>query len=162
MNLLLADLFGWLEDVSTAPDLRRAIIDTTTSWLDDPTMSQYRTDNPPISSQLTIGWSHFMFGRISCDITEYQHQYYLSIGSRREAQSWTHQLILKLWTTVIRPIWQYRNNFVHDLEPQTTTRLYSDIKQEARELFFSTNPDSLLADDRHLLLLPASAILSRP
>ena len=102
-----------------------------------------------------------MFGRISIGITNYQHQYYTSIGSRREAQSWTHQLITKLWATIILPIWQYRNNFFHGLEPSTTPRLYSDIKDEARELFFSTNPDSLLADDRHLLQIPASTVLSR-
>ena len=128
IHLLLSDLSGWLETVSTVPDLRRGIIDTTTLWIDDPSLQHYHPLVEPISSQLTIGWSHFMFGRISIGITNYQHQYYTSIGSRREAQSWTHKLITKLWTTIICLIWQYRNKFVHGLEPSTTSRLYSDIK----------------------------------
>ena len=161
LNSALLELENWMTSTGSSPHLSFEIIRSIKHWVDCQTMNGFDTTIPAIQRQLDIGWSHFMFGRISIAITSHQQNYFTSQSSRRTGQSWTSQLIQKLWTLILRPMWNHRNKYVHGKEPKTTARLHSDIIQEATELYFSTDKDNLQSQDRHLLEPSLSSILSR-
>ena len=62
--------------------------------------------------QDTIGWDNFTEGKISCVFRKLQHEYLVSIDSRKTALQWTSQLISKL-LLLVHSQWIYRNSVVH-------------------------------------------------
>ena len=141
-----------------AHEIKRTII----AWIDDPTLSDYTTSCEPILCQLRIGWIHFMLGRIHTTFTEHQKRHYQTLGIQRKPQSWTVQLISKLWTTILRPIWTIRNSHVHNPNGYSASlRLLSDVKKEAKELYMSTEVSSLHHSDQMLFTPTLETILSR-
>ena len=150
LTLLINDLNKWLSTSNCEPTMARKIIRVTTLWISPHANHQITSTCPPIQHQLMIGWHHLMFGKISHQITTWQHNYVTTHSLRRDAQSWTSRFIQKIWTTVLRPAWQHRNLIVHSRKHRTTTtRLYQDIQEEVTE--FDQPLDDLLKHPHHQL-----------
>ena len=161
--LMIDELSKWLTITTCEPIIARKIIRITNLWLDQGTRPDLFSTCPPIQQQIQIGWYHFMFGKISLDITQWQHNYATIHNLRREAQSWTSRLIQRLWTIILRPSWQHRNIIVHANDRTTSkTRLCLDIQEEVTELYNSTNVDMLASVDRPLFDPPLDDLLSKP
>ena len=147
----LSDLYDWMKTTNTAPILQSEIMRLTNHWIDYDIDTTILSPCPAITSQIRLGWSHFIFGRIHCDITTLQDNHYLSIGSKRDSRSWTAQLIQRLWTKIIRPCWNQRNVKVHGNKTEPSqSRLLADMRAEVQEIYTTTNHDDLLYQDRHL------------
>ena len=79
------------------------------------------SDLPPIQSQLSIGRTHFMFGRMHTDIADAINVHYRTKKSLHSAQSVLPQYMYRMWTKFIRPQWNARNKIVHAMD-QTKIR----------------------------------------
>ena len=69
---------------------------------------------------------------------------------------------MKLWTTLLRPLWTLRNSTVHAPNGYAPSRrLLLDMQQEVRELYSTTDPSSLHPHDQNLFLPSIDTILDR-
>ena len=161
LNESLNDLYAWMTTTSTASILQNEIKRITTYWLDNEVDTSIISPCPAVTSQITLEWNHFVFGRIHRDITALQNNHYITIGSKRDARSWSAQLIQRLWTKIIRPLWNQRNVRVHGSPNQPSpSRLLADMREEVREIFTTTNIEDLSYPDRQLLDGPLDILLS--
>ena len=151
---LLDDFTIWLRRNRTEPTLLHDIIELTRTWMLFPNMP-LTTTCPPLQEQLQLGWFHFLQGRICTSITSWQQIYLDQLGLRRSAQSFTSRLVHHIWTKIIRELWLYRNSFAHGKDQSVRrARITDDLIREIRELYHSTDINSLLHHDRHLLEIP--------
>lgn len=153
--LILQELSTWLTTSNCEPTLAAEIVRITTLWITEGSAAGLNSAYPPIQQQIDLGWQHFIFGKITKSITQWQHNYVQIDKLRREAQFWTFRLVQKLWTTLVRPLWRHRNDIVHAQDKKTsTTHLHQDIKEEVRELYLRNDVDLLAAVDRRLFDTP--------
>ena len=100
--------------------------------------------------QDSIGWDNFTEGKISNEFRLIQHEYFVSIDSRKTALHWTAQLISKL-LLLVHTQWIYRNAVVHKrtkdgLKRKEGAYIRSKIHQE-----FALGASQLDKDDRFLM-----------
>lgn len=124
--------------------------------------SVIRSSLAPLQEQLSLGWIHFLLGRMCSSVTSCQRTHYSSLGILRNAQSWTSQLIMKMWITIARPLWSMRNKHVHsETGCIPSLRMLSDIKVEATELYNTTDLSTLSAHDQDPFSPPLEEIIGR-
>ena len=97
-----------------------------------------------------IGWDNFTEGKISKEFRRIQHEYLVSIDSRKTALHWTAQLISKL-LLLVHTQWVYRNAIVHKrtkdgLKRKEGAYICSKIHQE-----FALGANQLDKDDKFLM-----------
>ena len=80
----------------------------------------------------------------------------------RDSQSLRVHFIYRMWTKILRPLWNDRNKYVHALCPDSiSARLLSDLRTEIIEIYSSTQIDQLHHRDRYLFDSPIDDILAR-
>lgn len=162
LDLQFIELCAWMGYTRTSPPLTDEILCTVRAWIDDPTLSSFHTPFTPITHQIQLEWIHFLLGRIHADIALYQKDHYTTLGLQHNAQHWTAQLIVKLWTALLRPLWTILNTFVHDPNGYAPfCRLLHDTREEVRELLHSTDASSLHTQDQNLFTPSLDTILGR-
>jgi len=115
-----------------------------------------------ISDQNTIGtWEHFMQGRIHVSFAKYMAKTYADLGeTKKTGKSWAAGLIQRIWTLIHRPIWDLRNQYVHQkINESKTTRMREDLINRVEEKYHDVNSATLLARDRHLLSEPLQMLI---
>ena len=147
------DLKKWLSEKDTDPNIQELII----GYLHGRgTVVLGNITNLPIglqrlaNEQDTIGWDNFTEGKISKEFRRIQHEYFVSIDSRKTALHWTAQLISKL-LLLVHTQWVYRNTIVHKrtkdgLKRKEGAYIRSKIHQE-----FALGASQLDKDDCFLM-----------
>ena len=147
------DLKQWLPEKDTDPNLQELII----GYLHGRgAVMLGNIHNLPMrfqrlaEDQDTIGWDNFTEGKISNEFRLIQHEYLVSIDSRKTALHWTAQLISKL-LLLVHTQWVYRNAIVHKrtkdgLKRKEGAYIRSKIHQE-----FALGANQLDKDDRFLM-----------
>ena len=147
------DLKQWLSEKDTDPNLQELIIGYLHGRGE---VTLGNISNLPVrfqqlaEEQDSIGWDNFTEGKISNEFRLIQHEYFVSIGSRKTALHWTAQLISKL-LLLIHTQWIYRNAVVHKrtkdgLKRKEGAYIRSKIHQE-----FALGASQLDKDDRFLM-----------
>ena len=112
-------LESWMSRQTTSPELAQAVIQSLTTWHDNPTIEAGVHPNLPdelqtcLTSQHEIGWSTFLFGFISNHWIDFQQAYYTSIDSRRTGFRWG----CSLFSEVIKipwALWRHRCKLQQD------------------------------------------------
>ena len=62
-----------------------------------------------IQEQDRIGWEHFLLGRISTKIRDYQQRHYEHQNSKKTGSAWCSKLINQLWLMLWK-MWEHRNH----------------------------------------------------
>lgn len=135
----------------------------TEAWLADTHPNDQLNLPFAFTTQFNFGWSHLMFGRIHHALCDHIHDIYTRTGIKREAQRFLTLLIHRIWTKILRPTWNARNQKVHALDSKTSqTRIHLDTIVEAEELYNSTNVEMLPHKARQLFDDDLDVIISRP
>lgn len=122
-------IFDWLKEVDTDPDivialksfLEKGVWDS--SWLVDLLPHEAKC----VIELQNIGKKGLLHGYIPISICEWQHDFYISINSRRRGTSWGKMLVTKLLEAK-HDLWKLRCVITHD---KGTGGLYAE---ELREL----------------------------
>ena len=158
----LDELYDWLEYVRFSPSMISEIKRINNIWINDQTLPGVTSTVPAIQHQLHIGWKHLFFGRTHHDITYNLHHHYTRLGFKRHAQSTMSMFIYKMWTMIIRPLWNSRNRKVHAMDLTTSqTRVQQDLRTEITEMYQNTNNDMLFHKDRHLFEISLEELLKK-
>jgi hypothetical protein len=113
------------------------------------------------NSQSTIGWTHFLFGRLSEEWTIAQRNYIVTEGQNAEKYSghaWTAKLITHLWRAILAH-WSTRNEALHGPTAQSTTKR-AGIEPLIRQLY--ARQHELPAYDQAMFLKPLETRLQQP
>ena len=141
-----------MDATCTSPLLASEIVHTTLAWIDDPLLPSYYTPCDAIQQYISLGWLHFLMGKVHKDITAHQKCHYTSLGIQRQAQSLTSQLIVKLWTVLLRLVWTLRNSTVHTPNGYAPShRLSLFIQKGVRKIYTTTDSTKLHPHDQDLL-----------
>ena len=148
----LTDLHLWMQSVNTEPSIAEAIRQKLDGWHNGHN-SHVHTHDPTLSRALSqqdkIGWENFLLGRISPSFGCLQNIHYQQMGSRRNGNSWTSQLITQCYA-LIWTMWEHRNHIrVNDLTAQDRRHLRALRNQIHRE--FKLGKSTLLPADKWLL-----------
>ena len=147
------DLAQWLSEKDTDPNIQELII----GYLQGRgAVMLGNIPNLPMhfqrlaEEQDTIGWDNFTEGKISKEFRRIQHEYLVSIDSRKTALHWSAQLISKL-LLLVHAQWVYRNTIVHKktkdgLKRKEGAYIRSKIHQE-----FALGTTQLDKDDSFLM-----------
>ena len=112
------------------------------------------------NDQLTIGWRHLLYGRISISMTDYQHDYLslLPIDHRRHTgEIWGKRIISAIWQHVIS-LWHFRCDTMYGTSATDKIRVQkSQILHTVERLHSQKH---LLPVEDHVLF-PTLADLSR-
>ena len=113
----LQALKEWMTDQHTDPILAASIMRLLRGWRSGNPTPLFPSYDPQrlsaCQAQADLGaWNTFL-GRISQQITDCQHRYYQSQGSRRTGHRWTVALITKL-QMVAWDMWDHRNGILHE------------------------------------------------
>jgi hypothetical protein len=118
---LLQDLKLWLTTSKTDPDITQFLITGLRSWFlnpfgDEP-LHQSSNHNTfvALTDQLELGWFALLCGYLANTLIQIQHQYFISISSRKHGSSWASQLSHKLWSLSFS-IWKHRNSALHETD----------------------------------------------
>ena len=87
-----------------------------TEWVTIGDIELTKKSLPPFYQQKTLGWHHFMEGRVHLAFQEYMDKYYESTGNKKTGEIWTAVVIQSLWTHIFTPMWDHRNRAVHAIE----------------------------------------------
>ena len=143
----------WLKAQHTDPFLTVSITRLLHSWRQGQVCQTTPSLNPQkraaLAAQLGLGAWNTLLGRISQQVTDCQHQYYLAQGSRRTGHRWTVALIQKL-QMVAWDMWDHRNNVLHNdpLRHHLQDDLLAATAAIAEE--WETGTRGLLPQDRFL------------
>jgi hypothetical protein len=77
-----------------------------------------------ITSQTTIGWQHFLFGRLLAEWSQAQRLHITTEDQNTDKYSghvWTAKIITHLWWALLAH-WEVRNKALHDMEVQASTK----------------------------------------
>lgn len=69
------------------------------------------------TEQDTIGWYHFIKGKVAKAWEQTQHSYYMTKGLSKSGRSWAAGLVTQLYTLVHNQ-WLYRNGVLHETDAQ--------------------------------------------
>ena len=159
----LADLWDWMTEQETAPELRDAICDYLRSWRDkSQVLAGHQCDFPglqqAVHNQATIGWQAFFEGYLACDWAATQHTYYEWAGSRRTGRRWATEILKKLWN-IAWDLWEHRNGYVHtDLQPaKKIEQMEKAVRQE-----FHLGSATLAVGDQPLFSKTIDQLLKSP
>ena len=131
----LAQLQAKLEDLDTSPILLNAITSYVRPRGDRPFSAGLpNPQDTDLAWQDAHTWHHFMEGKFSKVLGDYQAEYYRSISSRRSASRWTSRLS-KYLLMFLHNMWKCRNTFVHPivdggLSPEAYAVLQEDINTQ--------------------------------
>ena len=161
--LILEDSYTWMKKMGVGLDFIQNFRTCTDAWLTK-TEPPNRQHLPyAFQAQFDFGWRHLMFGCIHQSMCEHVQEIYIMNGIRRESQRFCMLLVHRLWTKILRPMWNARNKKVHALDSETAqTRVHLDTKIEAEELYKTTNVDMLPHTARKLFDDDLDEIISRP
>jgi hypothetical protein len=116
LKVTIRMLGHWLEEVGTAPDLRRCILDYA-NGRGYKRMVECIGDNEYLRRmaeyQDEIGWRRFMEGMFSSHLICIQNDYHQWTGEGLSTKAWAGQLVVRL-LEITHGQWVYRNIQVHD------------------------------------------------
>ena len=163
-RLFIASLSDWMTSQQTPDELALELLQLITEWYQYGKLlpTTYRFMGP-IQKQISLGWDHFMEGRIITAFTTYMQDHYDRLKIKRTGRHWTSLLIVKIWNMLYWPQWMNRNEFVHNLNSEAIqTRKREEMELTARSLYRSETSIYLLNKDQHLLDDHLDTILDLP
>ncbi len=151
---LVAELYKWMKENKTHPDLAPVILDYAQGRGKIPCI-KCAGEFPSIIQELAIlqdriGWGNFMVGMISAKLFCIQDSYLRVRGLVRSSERWAKGLTTQL-LQITHGQWIYRCVLVHD---HTTGTLVYQHKAELLEKItkqMSMGAESLMEDDKYLL-----------
>jgi len=148
----IAKLRDWLQHMSTPSALELQIISSIHSYFRLFPISVL-SPHPLLQKQLQLGgWEHFMQGRIHRDFSSYMQRDYDELDEKKSGTMWVAGFIQRIWTLLYRPIWDLRNEYVHEkVNEVNMTRTREDLQQRVREKYVNNDITSFLSQDQHLL-----------
>ena len=161
--LLFTDLYTWMRKMGIGNDFVTHFETYTQAWLHTNPVPIEVALPYPFRAQLDIGWTHMLFCRMHLSFVDHIAEIYHVKGVHREAQRFCSLLVYKMWTKLLRPLWNARNKVVHALDAANAhTRLHLDLQREATELYQSTNVEMLPHSARLLFDHELHDLLRRP
>lgn len=133
-NKAINDLRVWMDDNSTHPQMRDAIIHGLNSWRSG-TAETFSTLIPWLqeltTKQQQCGWRNFFEGLWITDWLIATQRYFLKIAPKKSPRRWTSALIRKMWL-IAWDLWEHRNGYLHDKE---TSILSQQVDADISEQF---------------------------
>jgi len=156
----IEDMCKVLSKLNTETELHLQLIHETTIWLTQGN-SHTTTDMVlPIKKQKSLGWNHFMEGRIHCEFEKYMDEHYTSVNSKKNGEMWVSVVIQTIWTKIFLPLWKHRNAAVHIINDKTKkSREHLNLNFSIRQIYTEAQKDNLLFKDRYLIEEPISQLL---
>ena len=162
MQRCLNDFQEWMDSRHIDPTLSMDIHNIAWAWLRGDDVTVIPVESKSIAEQIKLGWNHFIMGRICKSFTNELHEFYLRKSSKRNSQNVTAQMIHWIWTHLLRPTWNERNNHVHKhYGADKSKRQLEDNITEVEELYWRTDKDQLSYLDRPLLEIDVNDLKQR-
>ena len=131
----MENLYIWLNNQNTLPDLTTTIIEALNHWRTgepiNPPTSTYPNLGATAAAQTQAGWRHFFEGTPVIGWAEIQQQHLEWLGRRQTGKRWLIALIQKMWD-IAWDLWEQRNKILHNVDEGIEI---AAMNEEIRELF---------------------------
>ena len=148
----MTHLEDWMLNQDTNPQLLQILTERLSGWqAKDPLQPLATTARlrDAIQEQDQIGWEHFLLGRISTKIRDFQQRHYEHQNSKKTGSAWCSKLINQLWL-VLWKMWDHRNHInTSTITPQQRRERGQLLTAVRRE--FAKGRTTLLKEDHYLL-----------
>ena len=160
LRIAIENVEKTLSKMNTELNLQMQVIRSITEWLTGNTPISTPNSLHPIRMQNTLGWEHFIEGRIHIAFEEYMQRHYQQIGSKKNGEMWVSVMIQTIWTKLFSPMWEHRNKAVHIInDKEKKSREHINLNYSVRELYEKASTNLLLHQDRYLLEESLSTII---
>jgi hypothetical protein len=114
-QVAFASLSQRMDDIKTAPLIQGALLTALKCWIAATVIPTDFTAEiqSALDQQHTLGWDHFVRGRIAIQWQTVQSVYFEELKVRQTGQKWASLLIMAVWEFTWT-LWDHRNDVLHN------------------------------------------------